>query len=630
MFSCLYCIVRTARFQKFFKQDRTVTDKAFGMVSAKSDVELIEVFARDIASILASFSEKDPSGKQSLQQMLNSDPAAFCWGSVRALANAAPPAGHRYLVHLLRKHNMLMNALTDPRYCKTEEALAVAKSMAESGSPLDSELEAALGAALARNPSPVGTLRVLRILELLSAVSAQKGCLPFQSELMAYPDSGVRSEATLLLARSGRSTAFVGRLLVDPDMRVRANAVEALWSFDAAEARPLLLAAAKSKVNRVKANAAVGLHRIGEPTSVRMLFDMVQPANPGLRASALWAMGETGDPRFLPYLMELYEQSTGGERMAVLRALARIRKRERELAAAGPLDIRITEAAIQQNGARRLALALRSPRTHDLGSVKPMQFAVWEGGAMVDEFSVTAVPNPPLLIVGFILPRFGSATDPYRIGILEGINRAAQFRRSDDPWRIDRYLLETREDGAAVPTEKATIPYDDALLGSHKTLRGFLTAAELLDKVISSAGPRERAARDLGAAIERQSDALSMFSGARQIFLFLHERCAERLSGGMKLLVECVRGANVTVHGIAPEAATDYAPLRELCLAASGGTFTVSSLENLPSAVETIYLNLLNRYEVTYKAPCESSAGGKVLVSSELGCGSAEFSLVSL
>jgi hypothetical protein len=118
-----------------------------------------------------------------------------------------------------------------------------------------------------------------------------------------------------------------------------------------------------------------------------------------------------------------------------------------------------------------------------------------------------------------------------------------------------------------------------------------------------------------------------MFSGARQIFLFSHERCADRSNGGMKLLVECVRGANVTVHGIAPEAATDYAPLRELCLAAPGGTFTVSSLENLPSAVETIYSSLLNRYEVTYRAPCESSAGGKVLVSSELGCGSAEFSL---
>src|SRR5713101_4364355 len=163
------------------------------MLSPKSDVELTACFAQDIASILASFSEKDPAGKQSLQQMLNSDPAAFCWGSVHALVNAAPPAGHRYLVHLLRKHNMLMNALTDPQHCKTEEALAVAKSLAQSGSPLDSELETALGAALGRVPSPTGTLRILRILELLSAVSAQKNCLPFQSELMGYPDSAVRS-----------------------------------------------------------------------------------------------------------------------------------------------------------------------------------------------------------------------------------------------------------------------------------------------------------------------------------------------------------------------------------------------------------------------------------------------------
>ena len=585
-------------------------------------------FAQEIAAILASYSEKYPAGKQSLQQMLNSDPAAFCWGSMRALVNAAPPAGHRYLVHLLRKHNMLVSALTDPQHCKTEEALAVAKSLAQSGSPLGSELETALGAALGRTPSATGTLRVLRILELLSAVSAQKSCLPLQSELMAYPDSGVRSEAALHIARSGRSTAFVGRLLLDPDVRVRASAVEALWSFEPAEARPLLLAAAKSKNHRVRGNAVVGLYRIGEPNGVRMLFEMAQPVNPGLRASAIWAMGETGDPRFLPYLMDQYERSTGAERMGVLRSLARIRRRERELAEAGPLDIRVSEAAIQPDGTRKLALTLRSQRTQELASIKPMQFALWEGGALVHEYSVAAEPNPPLMVVGFVLPRFVSAADPYRVGILEGMSRVMRFRRSDDPWRIDRYLLEKPEAGAHVPSEKATIQYDDALLGPHKTLRGFLTSAELLDKVISSPGPRERAALELGAAIDRQSDALSMFSGSRQIFLFLHAGCAERLDGRIQPLIECIRTGNITVHGIAPETALDCAPLRELCLAAAGGTFTMAPPEDVPGVVERIYSGLLNRYEITYQAPGESPAEGKVLVSSELGCGKAEFSLI--
>jgi hypothetical protein len=173
------------------------------------------------------------------------------------------------------------------------------------------------------------------------------------------------------------------------------------------------------------------------------------------------------------------------------------------------------------------------------------------------------------------------------------------------------------------------IPYDDELLGSQKTLRGFLRSEDLLNRVISTPGSQERAAKELGVAIERQSDAMVKISGTRQIFLFLHAGCADWLGGRLEQLIESVRSGNVAVHGFAPEGAADCGPFRELCLAAKGGTFHTAPPEELPGIIEGIYSGLLNRYELTYRVPGEPAAEGKLLITSELGCGKAEFALVN-
>jgi HEAT repeat protein len=134
--------------------------------------------------------------------------------------------------------------------------------------------------------------------------------------------------------------SLVGKLLLDEDVRVQANAVEALWTFDADEARSLLVTAARSKTPRVASNAAVGLYRIGDLSGLRLLFSMSGHDDPDRRVSAAWAMGETGDPRFLPFLTTWFSRSSGNERVNVLQALGRIRRREKSLAEAGSIEIR--------------------------------------------------------------------------------------------------------------------------------------------------------------------------------------------------------------------------------------------------------------------------------------------------
>lgn len=610
-------------------------------VLSQSEADLTACFVQDIAALLDSFSEKDTSGKQSLQQMLSSDPAAFSRASIRVLAGATGSAGSRYVLHLLRKHNLLMEALADPRGSKREEAIAAARMIPQIGAPIDADLERVLSATLSEAPSTANASRVLRLLDILEAASPQPRFYLFQGELMGYPDSAVRARSTLLIACSSKSAALVGRMLLDEDVRVQANAVEALWTFDPDEAHPLLLNAARSKTPRVAGNAAVGLYRVGDLSGLRLLFHMAEQNDPVRRATAAWAMGETGDPRFLPFLTAWFPRSSGDERVNILQALGRIRRREKTLAEAGAIEIRTwglrldtaldaAPGAAVDGSSRHLSLTLWSPDKPDLSSMKPTQFAIWEGGKLVQDYEIAAHPNPALAISGFVLPRFSSAADPYGIAVLEGIQGCLKYKRTDDLWRLDRYLTEPRSGESGAPLEKAALPYDESLLGAFvKTQqRGFLAAPEALRRIVESPGARERAADDAIAAFDRQSDAMIKFSGKRKLFLFLAPYCAGRLDRHIARLTSYVANERITLHGIAPKGAAGCEEFQPLCLASEGGSFAWLTPEEVPREVGRIYAQSINRFEVTYRVPGQTEASeGSVLITSNSGCGRVSFSL---
>jgi HEAT repeat protein len=595
-------------------------------VLSQSEADLTTCFHRDIAALLDSFSEKDTSRKQSLQQMLSSDQDAFSRASIRALATAACPAGARYVLHLLRKHNLLMEALADPRGSRREDAVAAARVISQIGAPIDSDLERVLSAALTLPPSVASAARVLRLLEVLEAASPQPRFYLFQSELMSYPDSVVRSKAAFLIACSNKSVSLVGKLLLDEDVRVQANAVEALWTFEAGDARSLLQTAARSKTPRVSANAAVGLYRIGDLYSLRVLFQMAAHDDAGPRTSAAWAMGETGDPRFLPFLTAWFQRSSGNERVNVLQALGRIRRREKTLAEAGSIEIRTWSAVV--NGSKRsLVLTLRSGDRPDLCAIKPTQFALWEGGTLIEDYEIAAQPNPALIVCGFILPRFSSAADPYAMAVLEAMERCLPYKRAEDSWRIDRYLNEPRTEPAA-PLEKAALPYEESLLGVFAKThhRGFLAAGEALRKIVESPGAKERAADDAIAAFDRQSDAMIKFSGKRKLFLFLAAQGAGRVDRHIARLRSFVASERITLHGVALKGAAGLEDFQGLCLASEGGTFAELRPQDVPGAVESLYAQSINRFEVTYRAPAQAAQTGSIQITSPSGCGRVGFS----
>jgi hypothetical protein len=595
-------------------------------VLPQSEADLTTCFQQDICSLLDSFSEKDTSGKQSLQQMLSSDRKAFSRASIRVLATATGSPGSRYLLHLLRKHNLLMEALVDPRGSRREDAVGAARMIPQIGAPIDAELERVLTAALCLPRTPAGAGRVMRLLEVLEAASAQPRFYLFQTELLGYPDSMVRSKSAFLIACGSKSVSLVGKLMLDDDVRVQANAVEALWTFDAGDARALLRTAGRSKTARVAANGAVGLYRIGDLSSLGLLFQMAAQDDCSARTSAAWAMGETGDPRFLAFLTAWFPRTSGDERVNVLQALGRIRRREKLLAEAGSIEIRAWSAVL--DGAKRsLVVTLRSPGKPDLSAIKPTQFAIWEGGALVEDYEVSSQPNPLLIISGFVVPRFSSEADPYAIAVLESIGRCLQFKRTEDLWRVDRYLNEPRKE-SGLPLEKAALPYEESLLGSFAKAqqRGFLAAPEALRRIVDTPGAKERAADDAIAAFDRQSDAMIKFSGKRKLFLFFTAQGAGRVDRHIARLKSFVANERITLHGIAPKDAVGLEDFHGLCRASEGGSFAALAPKEIPGWVERLYAQSVNRFEVSYRL--ERAAGDGVLqITSPSGCGRAEFSL---
>jgi hypothetical protein len=298
---------------------------------------------------------------------------------------------------------------------------------------------------------------------------------------------------------------------MDRDARVQASAVEALWSLEAADARPLLLTASKSKYNRVAANAVLGLYRIGDLKTVRMLLDMArQREAPAFRISALWVIGETQDPRFLPFLMEQFKSSDGKVRLAVTRAMGSIRRREKTNTEAGTLRFRVSQARASQDGHRRFSLVLSSQPARDLSALTPLDFALWEAGELVENYEVKLTAAPAVLAAGFVVPRFMSSDDPYGQAITLALKRSSASKRSDDMWRIDRYSMEPPPTGGAeTPPAPSFLPYDDAIATQEVKMRHcFIASPDVLNKVIAAEVPRERVAPDLLAAIQRQCEAI--------------------------------------------------------------------------------------------------------------------------
>ena len=128
-----------------------------------------------------------------------------------------------------------------------------------------------------------------------------------------------------MIGRGNRSVKWVREKLSDADARIRANAVESLWSVDTEESRDLLQSMLRDPDNRVAGNALLGLYLLGDSAVIPEMWRRSADASPMFRATCAWVMGETGDPRFSEVVAGMLKDPVKAVRKRAFSAMGKLK-----------------------------------------------------------------------------------------------------------------------------------------------------------------------------------------------------------------------------------------------------------------------------------------------------------------
>lgn len=209
-----------------------------------------------------------------------------------------------------------LQQLCDPSAFSASEAIAIARERAR----LDSLFTARLTRAVMDSGNPADSQKALRLMEILAAISNPVRVVLI-SPLLHHPDTRVQSKASLLVGKVNQDWRWAQQRSRDPDARVRANALEALWGMGGNEARAVFRQSLEDVDNRVVGNALVGLYLAGDSKCAEKITAMANNADEQFKSTAIWVIQKTGDPAFIPTLSGLIRDCGPALRPKVLRAL---------------------------------------------------------------------------------------------------------------------------------------------------------------------------------------------------------------------------------------------------------------------------------------------------------------------
>lgn len=277
--------------------------------------------------------------KRDMRRRLEKDAPGFLRAACRILKANSNGPGADYLMELLWGNPVLFASLIDPKLLPLGAAISFAKrwvaydpmidiKLLHMGFPTD-------GGAVCN----VDIVRARRVLALVNELPPSRHILFPLVSLLRSPDEQVRSKAATLYGRTSHNAEWVRGRLGEMDARVRANAVESLWGEDSDAAQSVLKEASRDHHHRVAANAWIGLDKMGSREVISSLKRMAEADDPMARAAAAFAMGQTGHAEFKPVLEQMLKDSSPHARSQALRALVRIKKRQRSAAEAAKLEL---------------------------------------------------------------------------------------------------------------------------------------------------------------------------------------------------------------------------------------------------------------------------------------------------
>ncbi len=520
-----------------------------------------------------------------------------------------------------------LDDLCDASSCTVEEAIALASKLARTDPLLDVKLARRLLDLLS---SSAGADRMLRTLEILGAISTSPRIVPLLVQLLRDNRPRVVSKAALLIIRCGCNANWFKQLTHITDPRVQANAIEALWGVDSSDARALLWASANSPHNRIAGNAVLGLYRIGELRSLNLLLQMAAHTQPGFRATAGWAMGQTRNARFKPQLLALIKDEHTLVRRNALRALRRLHE-----SATQQLDVKIWRAERQANGVVRVHLLVCLPNGEPVRGLVPTQIMLLNDSVELTAFSLEEKYGVPPLAAGFVLPVSDKAEPWSKTVVTACIERLKQV----EPWTA-QVLRYSGVEGTGTATEGtvATRTLRDNERRLVKLGSGSLAAMsgwkEGVLGALKESTDRPGGILRLFEAIHVMVTGCSAGVGSRHVLVLAPEFSGEapdplRARAIASAAVSRARAAGVSVHAVLLPGATALGPLLHRVCEQTGGALAEVGEEDATEVCGGLFKLLHGSYELRYQAGAAPVEELRIQVHTEAGAGQAVCKVVN-
>ena len=548
----------------------------------------------ELHSLLRQFARSPGNAADDIRALFDRDKRAFCADAIRHFRtfDGASPGG-QFLVALLLERGLLVKTLCDATI-DADHVRRVLTAALASRSDADVTLARAVVEAAQTKDTAISRDSLVRVLNILDGMADPNRVTPRLLMLLRHPDGHLRSKAVLMVGRCGKNVPWARRQLADPDARTRANAVEALWGRDDAEARELLHEAAVDSSSRVAGNALMGLYLAGEATSIGQLLAMAASPAPSARASAGWVMGNTGDRRFVPMLQCLQKDEHSLVRRVAATALKRIPEVEQLIALPQSPFWRAAawrETAEPGPVRREIRVALQGVDGSEPPPIPHTQFTIADGG-LVAGYQVEECAIPERLAIALVFPMAG---DRPEAAAFKGAVRALAWKRPHDLWVLAPYSRAPHPLRATLLGEVIEIALP---LGPHDpTQPGLLTDADAIAADLEA--PHPATVRPglwnavCGAA------AILRRANLQRTRLYIIACASDVLQKAPGSPIMTGFASEITLHVIAQ---TDDELLRQACRQTGGEYRLAAAKSEVPEALERAHLSLLAQYRISYES----------------------------
>lgn len=544
-----------------------------------------------------------------LRELYDSGPDEFVRMAEEALLQYEPGPGIHYVLGILATHEKLIPALchlsNDPEF-----PLAVLMGTATS---LEPGLEAKLTKQLERAASQECRCMRTSLMRLLDACRRASNLVPALSRLVQSADDHISSKAVLLAGRSVESPAWFEERLADPEPRVRANAIEALWNSHLPWAVEMLARGARDAHPRVTANAHVGLYLAGRLEGLRGLLEMARHPDASFRTSAAWALGQIGDPRGLPALKPMLSEPPGRITRNALAALRRIGRLQSDRRL-GASSIMVCLDSGVSGAEWKALLTFHHPPARELLSETHWLVGGPEGWSPDVKVDIADTGDAPKAVL------IGPQLSPFDLAAaLSGMQTRVQWAAVRySPGRIPR--IEPDEPKAARSgailhlDESHPAPKPSASEFEPDPVVTFSPHARHLDLIWQDAANPMRAAASLVHVLEKSFQALQRAGKSRHIVLLAAERLDPVTCRMLPRFGTTARVAGIAIHLLGSDrlAPADREPYLELCRAAGGFNLWTSTPEEMRHAFRSIQAGLALR--IRLRVPLRDLPPDRVVV----------------